>query len=126
MGFRNKESIVLEDEFKQSCNSFYISTDDGSYGHNGFVTDMLLEQIQNNKYDVIYCCGPEPMLKRVANIAKTNNIICQLSIEQRMGCGIGACLVCACKTKAENKEGWKHSHVCKDGPIFDGNRNNFV
>ena len=56
------------------------------------------------------------MIKKVVDIANKNEIKCQVSLEQRMGCGIGACLVCACNTKSDDE--WKYSHVCKDGPVF--------
>lgn len=116
LGFRNKECAVLTDEFKKQTNFFNMATDDGSAGKKGFVTDMLKESLENESYDIIYACGPMPMLKLIAAIAEGKGIRCQVSLEQRMGCGIGACLVCACKTKHE--EGWKYSHVCKDGPVF--------
>lgn len=116
IGFRNKDFAVLLDEFKANCNTLNISTDDGSMGYKGLVTDILENDLKSCKFDIIYTCGPMPMIKRVVEIANKNNIKCQVSMEQRMGCGIGACLVCACKTKKE--DGWGYSHVCKDGPVF--------
>lgn len=116
LGFRNKDFVVLKDEFKKACDKLCISTDDGSTGYNGLITELLEEHIKDNKFDIIYTCGPTPMIKKVVEIAKKDGIRCQVSLEQRMGCGIGACLVCACKTKSD--DGWKYSHVCKDGPVF--------
>lgn len=116
IGYRNKESIVLLDEFEKACDRLYISTDDGSEGYHGFVTDLLEKELTNNTFDYIYTCGPEPMMKKVASLAEKHNAKCQVSLEQRMGCGIGACLVCACKTKSGDE--WQYSHVCKDGPVF--------
>lgn len=116
LGFRSKELIVLNDEYNKNSDNVFISTDDGSYGYKGIVTDLLEEELKSIKYDIIYTCGPTPMIKKVVDIAAQNNIKCLVSLEQRMGCGIGACLVCACKTKKE--DGWEYSHVCKDGPIF--------
>jgi dihydroorotate dehydrogenase electron transfer subunit len=118
LGFRTKKLVVLEDEFKSSSSTLEITTDDGSYGENGFVTDLLKRDILFEKFDMIYACGPTPMLKKVIETANANGINCQVSLEQRMGCGFGACLVCACKTQSENGD-WQYSHVCKDGPIFD-------
>ncbi|NTV90613.1 MAG: dihydroorotate dehydrogenase electron transfer subunit [Clostridiales bacterium] len=119
LGFRSKEFITLEEEFKSVSNSLAISTDDGSFGYNGYVTDMFAEDIVNSRPDMIYACGPKPMLKNVVSIADANGIPCQVSLEERMGCGIGACLVCACRTKdPAGGEGLHYSHVCKDGPIF--------
>jgi len=116
IGFRNKDFAVLVDEFEANCNVLNISTDDGSMGYKGLVTDILEDDLKSCNFDIIYTCGPTPMLKKVVDIARKNNIKCQVSMEQRMGCGIGACLVCACKTKKE--DGWEYSHVCKDGPVF--------
>ncbi|TYQ13307.1 UNVERIFIED_CONTAM: dihydroorotate dehydrogenase electron transfer subunit [Acetivibrio alkalicellulosi] len=116
LGFRNSNYAVLQDEFKEASDKLFISTDDGSEGYKGLITDILEKELESIKYDIIYTCGPTPMIKKVVDIAKKNNIKCQVSLEQRMGCGIGACLVCACKTG--NNENWKYSHVCKDGPVF--------
>ena len=110
--------MVLENEFKDSSSTLEITTDDGSYGEHGFVTDLLKRDILSEKFDMIYTCGPIPMLRKVIEAANENDIRCQVSLEQRMGCGFGACLVCACKTHAGNGD-WQYSHVCKDGPIFD-------
>jgi dihydroorotate dehydrogenase electron transfer subunit len=117
IGFKNRVLSVLTKEFKSSSHSFLLSTDDGSLGYKGSVTELLQKEISNGaKYDIIYTCGPELMLREVVNLAKENNIRCQVSLEQRMACGIGACLVCACKTK--HNDGWQYSRVCKDGPVF--------
>jgi dihydroorotate dehydrogenase electron transfer subunit len=119
LGFRNKELVVLEDEFSTYAGSMKITTDDGSYGYNGFVTDLIKKDMENQKYDMIYSCGPIPMLKKISRLAEESGTECQISLEQRMGCGFGACLVCACKTKTKtNDDGWQYSHVCKDGPVF--------
>ncbi len=118
LGFRNKNAVVLTDKFSKVCDNSIICTDDGSCGYKGLVTDLLLKDLSNMKYDIIYACGPTPMLKAVAMIAKSFGIKCQVSLEQRMGCGIGACLVCSCKTKFKENDGWTYSRVCKDGPVF--------
>lgn len=115
-GFRSKEFVMLNDEFKNATTETYVTTDDGSYGRHGFVTDVLLEKIDSAT--AVYACGPTPMLKVIAEICNQNDVFCQVSLEERMACGVGACLVCACKAKsAENGE--KFVHVCKDGPVFD-------
>jgi dihydroorotate dehydrogenase electron transfer subunit len=116
LGFRNKELIVLKDKFQANSTELLISTDDGSFGYNGIITDLLLQKLKEVKYDIIYTCGPMPMIKKVIELSEAAAIKCQVSLEQRMGCGIGACLVCACKTK--HGEDWEYSHVCSDGPIF--------
>ena len=118
LGFRNKDAVILADSFALNKNSVRICTDDGSLGQKGFTTELLESHLKENKVDVIYACGPTPMLKKVSEIANGSNIKAQLSLEERMGCGIGACLVCACKIKAEQDK-TVFAHVCKDGPVFD-------
>lgn len=118
LGFRTSKLVVLEKEFIQKSNSLEIATDDGSYGTGGYVTDLLKRDLMGERFDLIYACGPEPMLRKVSQIAGEYDTQCQISLEQRMGCGFGTCLACACKT-AQGEDGWQYSHVCKDGPVFD-------
>lgn len=116
LGFRNQENAVLIDEFQAESEKLSISTDDGSMGYKGVITESLKKDINDEKFDIIYTCGPMPMIKEVAKISAQGGIKCQVSLEQRMGCGIGACLVCACKIgKPDN---WEYKRVCKDGPVF--------
>lgn len=118
LGFRTKELVVLEKEFKASSDNLIITTDDGSYGEKGFVTSIIEKCILEEPFDMVYFCGPTIMMKNGIRILEKFGIPCEVSMEQRMGCGIGACLVCACKT---NKgDDWDYSHVCKDGPVFNG------
>ena len=118
LGFRNKNAVILADSFALQKNTVRLCTDDGSLGQKGFTTQMLKEHLEQHHCDIIYTCGPTPMIKGVAALAHEKNIPCQVSLEERMGCGVGACLVCACKVKAE-QNGEKFVHVCKDGPVFD-------
>ena len=115
LGFRNKGAVILEEDFRAVCETF-VTTDDGSYARHGFVTDVLQELVADATG--VAACGPKPMLKAIAAIAKQAGLPCQVSMEERMGCGIGACLVCACALKAENGE-TRYGHVCKDGPVFN-------
>ncbi len=117
LGFRNKDFVVLEDEFSKVSNQLVITTDDGSYQKSGFAINYLKADCEKQKPDCIYACGPLPMLKAVRDFANEMNIPAQVSLEERMGCGIGICLGCAVKDK--HAEGYKH--VCKDGPVFDVN-----
>lgn len=121
LGFRSKDRVVMEDEFA-AIGDLEISTDDGSYGYHGYAVALLEEYIKSNRPDVIYSCGPTPMLKAVKIIAEKYSIPARISLEQRMGCGIGACLVCSCETifKGTNK----YRRVCKDGPVFNSNEVN--
>ena len=100
-----------------------LATDDGSTGYHGFVTDCLAEWLGQTdlaaKDIVIYSCGPEPMLARMAEIAKDKNIDCQLSMERRMACGIGLCQSCAVECRVEGSNETVYKMCCKDGPVFD-------
>ena len=116
LGFRDKSLVVMEEEFKAVSKSVTVGTDNGTYGYNGYVASAMAEYLDANECDMIYCCGPKPMLKTVKQIAESRGIPCQLSLEQRMGCGIGACLVCTCETVHEGTD--KHMRVCKRGPVF--------
>ncbi|WP_040197890.1 dihydroorotate dehydrogenase electron transfer subunit [Candidatus Soleaferrea massiliensis] len=116
LGFRSASAVILEQDFKQYGRAA-VSTDDGSYGRRGFVSDILNDYLKEETPDIIYACGPAPMLKVLKQIAKEHGVRLQVSLEERMGCGIGACLVCACRTKKDGKESM--SHVCKDGPVFE-------
>lgn len=117
IGFRNRDFKILEQDFKDNNCEVHVCTDDGSYGTHGFVSDILKEELKRKKPSIIYACGPTPMLKVIAQIAKEHGVRCQISLEERMGCGVGACLGCACKVIADGKETYKH--VCKDGPVFE-------
>lgn len=119
LGFKSKEQIALIEDFKAYTPNVHIATDDGSFGFKGYAAHLAEEEIKKSKPDVIFCCGPTVMMKSVAELAERYGIPCQVSLEERMGCGIGACLVCACGIK---KAGTMETlHVCKNGPVFWGN-----
>lgn len=105
LGFNTKEEIFYEEEFKALGCAVTVTTVDGSYGLKGFVTDAL----KTMDYTYFYTCGPEPMLKAVYRASSTSG---QMSFEERMGCGFGACMGCSCKTLT----GYKR--ICKDGPVM--------
>lgn len=117
LGFRNKNAVILEHDFQSFGAKTLIATDDGSYGHHGLVTDLA----QNEDFDVIFACGPLPMLKAVTKLAGERSVPCYISLEERMACGIGACLGCAVSLYNDNGEAY-YGHVCKDGPVFDSCR----
>ena len=119
LGFRSKDFVVCENEFKNVSKKLVITTDDGSYGENGFAINYLADDLAKSNIDCIYACGPLPMLKAVQKLSIKKNIPCQISLEEKMGCGIGACLGCAVKTAASTKEAPQYVHVCKMGPVFD-------
>ena len=115
VGYRDE--LFLLDELKK-YGDVYISTEDGSTGTKGNVLDAIREN--DIKADIVYSCGPMPMLRAVKQFAIENDIEAQISLEERMACGIGACLGCVCKTKEKDE----HTHVnntriCTDGPVFE-------
>lgn len=107
LGFNTKEEAFYVEEFKNLGAKVLVATADGSLGTKGFVTDVV-KSISD--YTYFYTCGPEPMLKALSDCTKTSG---QLSFEERMGCGFGACMGCSCKTKYGNKR------ICKDGPVLE-------
>ena len=119
LGFRNKDFVMLEKEFEEVTDRLIITTDDGTYKNKGFAIDYLKDDMANEKYDCIYACGPLPMLKAVQKYAVENNIDCQLSLEEKMACGLGVCLGCAVKTAKSPKDAPEYWHVCKGGPVFN-------
>ena len=106
IGFNSSDEIFYKEEFEKVGADVIITTIDGSVGVRGFVTDGINKL---DGYTYFYTCGPEPMLKAVYNGTTTSG---QLSFEERMGCGFGACMGCSCKTKYGNKR------ICKDGPVL--------
>ncbi|MBP5432620.1 dihydroorotate dehydrogenase electron transfer subunit [Ruminococcus sp.] len=116
-GFRNASAVILQDDFRNTDAETILCTDDGSAGIHGFVTQPLAELVEKGRIDAVYACGPIQMLKSVADICKGNDIFCEISLEERMACGIGACLGCACRTIRNDEEYF--AHVCKDGPVFN-------
>ncbi|MDE7293897.1 MAG: dihydroorotate dehydrogenase electron transfer subunit [Oscillospiraceae bacterium] len=116
-GFRNAAAVILQEDFKSTGAKTFLCTNDGTAGEKGFVTDILGRELQTHTPDIICACGPMPMLKGVAAIAKEKGIRSEVSLEERMGCGVGGCLVCACRTVKDGEEIF--AHVCKDGPVFD-------
>ncbi|MCH5325369.1 MAG: sulfide/dihydroorotate dehydrogenase-like FAD/NAD-binding protein [Eubacterium sp.] len=119
-GFRNKDIVILEDEFKAACNNLYVTTDDGSYGEKGFVTDKLKSLIEaGNKYDLAVAIGPVPMMKFVCEVTKPYGIKTLVSLNPIMIDGTGMCGGCRVTVGGETK------FACVDGPDFDGHEVNF-
>ena len=116
MGYRN-DDLFLADEFIDAAADVIIATDDGSVGVHGTVVDAMKEN--ELTADVIYACGPKPMLRGVAQYALEKGIKCYVSMEERMACGVGACLGCVCQSKeVDDHSHVKNKRVCKDGPVF--------
>jgi dihydroorotate dehydrogenase electron transfer subunit len=117
MGARTAEHLAVLDGFSAPEVSVSCATDDGSAGYHGFVTGLLEERLRVSKPEAIYVCGPHPMMRAVAAIAARTGIPCQVSLEERMACGIGACLGCAVRLADGGT-----ARSCKEGPVFDAGR----
>lgn len=116
MGYRNSETF-LSDEFEKYAD-MYVATEDGSVGTKGNVIDAIKEN--NVPCDVIFACGPMPMLRAIKAYAAEIGAKAYLSLEERMACGVGACLGCICKTKEIDEHSHVHNaRICTDGPVFD-------
>jgi len=121
-GFRNIGLVNYVDEFKMNGIDVSVITDDGSNGRKGFVTELVKEALDAKNIDVVYVCGPRGMMAAVAALCEAAGVRCEVSMEERMGCGVGACLACVCKTMFKDNEGVtgeKYKRVCMDGPVFD-------
>lgn len=117
-GFRSGAAAILQADFAAAGARTVLCTDDGSAGFHGFTTQALERHLDEQACDVIYTCGPLVMMRGVAKIAEARGIACYVSMEQRMACGVGACLCCTCGTK--DKAGETHqTRVCLNGPVFD-------
>lgn len=119
LGFRNKSAVILEQDFINTGAKTLVATDDGSYGFHGLVTTLA----ENEEFEQVFACGPMPMLKAINAMAQQRGVPCYLSFEQRMACGIGACLGCAIELKKSPNSDSEtyYGHVCKDGPVFNSN-----
>lgn len=120
LGYRDE--LFLLDDFKKlfgnaAESSIYIATEDGSAGTKGNVLDAI--KAAGLSADIIYACGPTPMLRALKEYAAAEGIACQISMEERMACGIGACLACVCKSKdVDAHSNVKNKRICKEGPVF--------
>jgi dihydroorotate dehydrogenase electron transfer subunit len=112
VGFRNKERIIEYEEYRK-YGKVHVATEDGSEGEKGLVTDHSV--FSSGKFDRFYCCGPDLMMKSVASYAASNNIRCEVSLENLMACGLGVCLCCIVKTTRGNV------CSCTEGPVFNIN-----
>ena len=114
MGGRTSDEVAFwQAEFRPHVEEIFITTDDGSIGKYGFVTDALPDVLAKKNYAAVLTCGPEIMMRGVAKLAAEKNLPCEVSFEKRMACGLGACLSCSIDTVNGRRK------VCKDGPVFD-------
>lgn len=115
VGFRTRDEVAEIEEYAQ-YGEVFITTDDGTAGEKGLVIDHPLFHQQNFPFEKIFCCGPDPMMKAVAQIAKNRHTDCEVSLENTMACGFGVCLCCVTPTDKGNER------VCVEGPVFNINR----
>ncbi|MBO8171114.1 MAG: dihydroorotate dehydrogenase electron transfer subunit [Bacillaceae bacterium] len=118
IGFGSREQVFLENELKE-LGDVYVTTMDGSHGTRGLVTDVLTVG-DVDPWDVLYSCGPIPMLKALQELYGKEQTEAYISLEQRMGCGVGACLACVCHPSEETRQntGKRYFKICSDGPVF--------
>jgi len=118
VGYRNSQTFLKEDFEAVADTDVYIATEDGSVGTKGNVLDAVKQE--KVEADVIFACGPTPMLRAIKAYALENDIPCYVSLEEKMACGIGACLACVCKsTEIDDHSQVKNKRVCKEGPVFN-------
>ncbi len=115
-GGRSVEDLPLRDKFEKRGFPAVCSTDDGTFGFHGFVTDLLEKEGGAAKPDSLYVCGPDAMMEAVAKLSRVWGVPAEFSLESLMGCGIGACWGCVKRIKKEGSEGWVK--ICEDGPVF--------
>jgi len=117
VGGRSHDNILCVDEFESLGVSVEVSTEDGSVGHRGLVTDPLSEYLQGRSPVALYSCGPTAMMRAVDEIARRHGAAHQVSLEAPMGCGIGVCL--SCVVPVRDGDGWRYQRICREGPVFN-------
>ncbi len=116
LGFREKKLVIGAEIFARAGAEVTIATDDGSCGYRGPITDLLPRSVRGTGPFYIYACGPQAMLRRVAEFCELEGIVGEVSLDHRMACGTGACLGCSCRVK--KKDSWTYSRTCVEGPVF--------
>ena len=119
-GGRRLVDIPLRDKFEKAGIELLSSTDDGSHGFAGLVTELVSRELERTKPDNFYACGPDAMMKALASLAAKHHVRAEFSLESLMGCGIGACWGCVHRIKNESGDGW--TKICEEGPVFPGER----
>lgn len=121
-GVRSENYVAGLDDFDLTGLDVQVATDDGSFGHHGFVTELLQSELTAGTSEThVYCCGPEPMMKAVAEICAKKSVPCWLSLETPMACGFGACFSCVTKVREEDGS-WDYRRTCVEGPVFEAER----
>jgi dihydroorotate dehydrogenase electron transfer subunit len=119
-GGRNVAEIPLRDRLEQAGFEVLCATDDGGFGFAGFVTALVEKELAGTKPDIVYACGPDPMMKALAGILAKRAVPSEFSLESIMGCGVGACWGCVHRIRDGSGDGWVK--ICEEGPVFPGER----
>ena len=122
LGARSHERVFKPIDGRRLAHSVVITTDDGTMGTRGIVTDVLSSVVARTKADVVYGCGPNPMLRAVAEFCRRQRVPCQVAVEELMACGLGVCWTCAVPVIAPRGGGWWNVRACTEGPVFNGAR----
>ncbi|MEA2012751.1 MAG: dihydroorotate dehydrogenase electron transfer subunit [Verrucomicrobiota bacterium] len=119
MGGKDVSDLILLKEFKETGFATELATENGSLGHKGLVTDILKKELRKYSPEevIVYTCGPNPMLKAISEITSRHKIETQVSLDEKMCCGLGACFACVVKIKSKDGN-WEYKRACKDGPVF--------
>ncbi|MCK5805368.1 MAG: dihydroorotate dehydrogenase electron transfer subunit [Lentisphaeria bacterium] len=125
IGGRTEGDVLLTDAYEALGCDVRVSTDDGSLGHKGLVTELLEAVLVEESNSTVVACGPNPMLRAVGMVCETHGIDAQLSLDHVMCCGVGACFACVVKIKTDNEDGWEYIRTCKDGPVFRASQVNW-
>ncbi len=122
-GVRTKDLLAGADDFRACGIDLRVSSDDGSVGHHGLVTELLEEVLAEDPDGDrrVVCCGPEPMMEAVAQVASARSVPCEVSLESPMACGIGICFSCVAKVRQADG-GWDYKRTCVEGPVFDAEK----
>ncbi len=120
VGGRRRIDILCEEEFEAIGWEVRATTEDGSHGQKGLVTEPLVSELREQTAGrKIFACGPNPMLRAVGKIAEEHEVPAELSVDEHMCCGVGVCLTCVIKVRSENEDGWAYQRTCTEGPVFD-------
>lgn len=120
IGARRSDLLICTDDLFAAGCELVILTDDGSVGQKGVASDCLPQLLTDEKYDFIYACGRNILMRKVTDIAEQFGVPCEVSLEERMGCGVGICMSCVCDIKDEEGDGHHRERVCTCGPVFRG------
>jgi dihydroorotate dehydrogenase electron transfer subunit len=122
IGARDHERVFKPVEGKRLSDLIVVATEDGSMGERGRVTDFLAPVLERTRSRVVYACGPNAMLRAVAEECRTRRIPCQVAVEELMACGLGVCWTCVVPVLAKDGRGWWNMRACVEGPVFNGAR----